>query len=520
MINDNDNIFDITSRVTIHDINQFEIKLEYNMEELKKTNNYKIETYLFIPKSLQINNSTYKDTDFYHDLQNYIRFKTPTYSFKLIIDPGFIHSPLYNLKQLLSNLEIEKNPHQREREIQAAIKEIKLLGVMIRARFRDYRYMIRVMLSKPGKSSDYIINKLDEIINSGVLILQELRKIKEDYLRKCPEEKEFFRYCRVTEEFLSFLIEEEAVGIFNTVSRKIEHSECLDNIINRFKSFLKEEKKFRETNDYSLNFKNSEESKERYIHHMSQYKKIIASVLYLHIERELKNEAYIHLVGSGAAFAAALVYFIITVITSLKFAMNSIPFILILSVGYVFKDRLKDLIKVIFNPHVLSHFPDHITQIVDSSGNKKIKLGNIREKVFYANREDIDPLVLALRDKTRPAAFLAEESPENVLVYQKEINIKSELIRENHSRTINIADIMRFNIHKYLEKMDNPQQMINFYDEEKDAVSSTSGERTYHINLVVKYSKFSQKQEQIRYERYRIVTSKWGIKRVEFVEET
>jgi hypothetical protein len=37
MITETDEIFDISSRVTIHDIHQFEIKLEYNLEDLAKT---------------------------------------------------------------------------------------------------------------------------------------------------------------------------------------------------------------------------------------------------------------------------------------------------------------------------------------------------------------------------------------------------------------------------------------------------------------------------------------------------
>jgi hypothetical protein len=518
MITQTEEIFDIASRVAIHDIHQFEIKLEYNLEDLGKTNNYKIETFLFIPNSLQIDETTYPHTQFYKDLRNYIRFKTPSYSFKLILDPGFVHSPLNVLRNILRESEKEIPQEQRVDNIRKCIKELKMLGIMVRARLRDFRIYLKNMLEKSAKKPQYILKRFDDNVFSGIKVLEELREIKKEFTLKCPDEAELFKYFSVLEEFLSYLLEEDIVGIFKIIDKKITNDPYLNDLKDKLRHFFKEEKTLRKEEGFNLLFKNTEEAKEQYIYYMSQYKKIIASVLYLEIERSTKNFTYTHLIGSAAAFTASMIYLAIVVFIAGDFAINSLPFVLIISLGYVFKDRIKDIIKLILNPKVLSHFPDHITQIKDMSGKYSVKLGDIREKVFFNKREKTDPMVIGLRDKTRPTAFLPEESMESILVYQKEINVNTHFIREKYSRTINLTDIMRFNIHKYLEKMDDPQQNIFHYDEKNDQFISGSGERSYHIGLVIKYSKLTDKTDQLRYERYRIVANKWGIKRVEFVE--
>ena len=70
----------IESRVEAHDSQQFEVKLDYSIDPEKKQNQYRIEAYLFIPRSLGINRETYSTKHFFRDIQSYIRFKTPQIS--------------------------------------------------------------------------------------------------------------------------------------------------------------------------------------------------------------------------------------------------------------------------------------------------------------------------------------------------------------------------------------------------------------------------------------------------------
>jgi len=320
------------------------------------------------------------------------------------------------------------------------------------------------------------------------------------------------------EEFTSHHLEEEFAEMLHRIENLPEDRRYNGETGKLFFSLLENEKFRRKEENFQLILKDGAKEKEQYIYFMGQYKKIIASVLYLEIIREKANQKYIQMIGGTAAFAASVLYFYLMLMVSRSFAINSLPFILALSIGYVFKDRLKEITKLILNPKVLSYFPDHITQILDHSEKLKVPLGEIREKMFYTDRDKADPVVMAMRDKTRPTVFLPEYAPEDMMVYQKEIIINTEAIRERHTRTINITDIMRFNIRKFLDKMDEPNQNIYYYHQD-DGAYSTTGDRTYHINMVIKYSKHRQKRDQLRYERYRIVADKFGIRRIEFVEQ-
>ena len=81
--------FDIESRVSIYSPTQIEVKLEYNLEKLAETNNYKIETFFFLPEILSINEHNYRKEEFYSETKNYIRFMHPSYTLAQILDPEF-----------------------------------------------------------------------------------------------------------------------------------------------------------------------------------------------------------------------------------------------------------------------------------------------------------------------------------------------------------------------------------------------------------------------------------------------
>ncbi|HDS09727.1 MAG TPA: hypothetical protein ENN73_05810 [Firmicutes bacterium] len=71
---------------------------------------------------------------------------------------------------------------------------------------------------------------------------------------------------------------------------------------------------------------------------------------------------------------------------------------------------------------------------------------------------------------------------------------------------------MRFNIMRYLNKMDNPEKSVHVF--ENGEFKKIYGERVYHLNLILKYSSTINE----RYKRFRIIMNRNGIKRIERVE--
>ena len=65
---------EVYETVKIHDKYQFEAKFTYPLDRRRDTNEYQVDTYMFLPNNLYINKRTYSADDFYEDLHKYIRF--------------------------------------------------------------------------------------------------------------------------------------------------------------------------------------------------------------------------------------------------------------------------------------------------------------------------------------------------------------------------------------------------------------------------------------------------------------
>lgn len=507
--------FDISSRVIVRQAHEFEVKLEYNLEELQETNRYKVETYFFFPESLEINKSSYPNDRFYQDLKNHIRFKTPDYSYEQLLEPGFAKSPFHVMGELFRELQELKDTERTSKIVKKTIKELKLLACIVKARLRDLETLAHDR--KKDVDEDSLLKALNATIQGGPAVLNEFRQWKIKFHNHFFEQKSLLTYFQLIDEYLSCLLEEDLVDSLCLIREKIPGT-ALEEQDKKLAGFLEEEKIYREKEKFSLVFRDNEKSKESYLYYLNRYKKIINSVLHLDMVREKHNRLYTHAVGSLAAFIAASVSYLLTVIITGKFALENSIVVFVGFLIYAFKDRIKDLIKLIFTPRVNAYLPDHTNRIFDGRKKKESYLGRIKETTYFTKMEDIEPTVINLRKQGRGVIY-PEESPEEVMVYRKEIEINTAGIQAVYFRMFHFTDIMRFGVQKYLQKMEDPVSTIHYYDPEKRSCDRTRARRVYHVNMVLKYSKFSEKVESIKYERYRLVLDRDGIRRIEFVKE-
>ncbi len=100
---------------------------------------------------------------------------------------------------------------------------------------------------------------------------------------------------------------------------------------------------------------------------------------------------------------------------------------------------------------------------------------------------------------------------EKIAVYMENVNLFSKkLIDIYKDYTMEgINNIMRFDVSKFLHKMDNPKKSLYVLDEQGHR--EVHGKRVYHLNLVIKYSS----KHDTTYKRFRIVLNRDGIRRIE-----
>ena len=274
--------FDISSRVLEHSANKVEIKLEYKLEDLVKTNNYKIETYFFIPRELKINKSTYSKEDFYSDTKNYIRFMNPLFSLKQIADTKLKQAPLYSLHSIAKKYTKEKKYTEK------IIKELKLTGTMVRARLRDWRIFVKQNITKSRKlNAKRILDDFEGRMENCQKVLKSFRELQVIYCdlfikHSNAGDKKVEKYFKIVEEFLSSVIEERLTQVFILIEGKVEAPEKnkeLNIIKNKLKIFLKEEQAIRRKKKFKLVLKGTKKGAEQYLYRFNQYKKAVSSVL-------------------------------------------------------------------------------------------------------------------------------------------------------------------------------------------------------------------------------------------------
>jgi len=496
---------DIISRVSIRNHEEMEVKLEYVLDETAEVNNYKVEAYFFIPQSFNLNPDTYSKEAFYSDLQKYLRFRTPIYSFKELCDPAFVKSPLCVLRKLKDRG--EKNLGAGEAK--EAVKELQLLCSITRARLRHFRREFETRPPAPQTLKTELETFLEEVFT----FITRFHQLREEYHRTFPAQKRLLRYLRMADEFITNVAEFEICRMLLEGEEK--SGKTLDpDLLKRLDDFFQAEEKYLDSHDFRLHFNNRGREKERYLYYLSQYKKLFSSVLFLNIKQHKPSERQTHILGALAAFAASLFAYLSLAWISQKFAVNTALFMLMASVSYMFKDRIKEVIKLIGHPKMLSRFPDFDTAIFDPE-NPREKYGNLREKMVFLHLDKVDPLVLSLRETTRKGDHHYEEQPENILLYQKEVDIKTANILQHHSRRVDITDLTRYNLTRYFQKLDEPEEEIFYYDVETKTPRQVTGSRCYFINLILKYTTFLEHSPRLEYQRFRIILNKERILEIE-----
>jgi hypothetical protein len=134
-----------TSSIEKHSKYDFEVLIDYEIDESKKKNHFMLEMFYFIPKSLQINKDTYSKSEFYNDLNSYTRFKTPSISLKGLIHKENDLSPLIRIKQYIKKVTTLKSGNETHNKI---LYEIRLLGCVVRVYLRDQSLLLMDLMQK------------------------------------------------------------------------------------------------------------------------------------------------------------------------------------------------------------------------------------------------------------------------------------------------------------------------------------------------------------------------------------
>lgn len=486
----------IEKSVKIHDKFQFEIKLGYKIKKKQEKTDYDIEAYFFIPNNLGLDRYTYSKEDFYQDIHSYVRLKTPTLLLRQITETN--GSPIAGLRRSMDELLVKRDRDSHEHYEYY----VKMLCSIVKSALRDH-----VVFAEKSSPND-INDLLEEFISGSKKVADAYRGLKPVITVPTVTDKTLAIY-RFGDEFLSQNIELYSFQLLKWMDDKKDNT-GIAPIREKLTSLIKGEYNYRRTLNYQSSLDTEYES-EMLIYRRGVLKKFIGSALFLDTRREKEGKLMEQTLLGFAAGLSMVFATLVAFFAQKHFGKFTMPVFAALVVSYIFKDRIKDLTRIYFlNKFSKSRF-DHKTDIY---GDSRKKIGTCKEAVSFVDENEIPRKIKTIRKRGPIAEVENRWRGEKVIFYRKQVTLYSKRL-EHVYREFNIEgvnDIIRFNVQRFLAKMDNPSRKI--YILKDNTVGEINANRVYHVNLVLTISR----EEKTFYKRVRLILNRDGISRIEEID--
>ncbi len=420
-------------------------------------------------------------------------------------------SPLDAVKHIVQ----EANWYQDDDSNERLVNALKLFGAMFKSALREHLNLVekrlKTALSK-GNIQALVENLIDEFIRQSRQISDRYRSFYAELNLPIVREDTFLAYTLV-DEYSSLLIEESATELFRLVSRHYENenrSKCLEDL----NQIVEGERSHRLAHGYGSILKPGD-ANEVYAFRSSVLKKYVSSILHLSTDAQREGRGMEHFLmaiaaGASMVFATVVAFYFQSVYGNFTF-----PAFVALVVGYMFKDRIKELGRALLSDKLHAFLYDRRINIRTVDG--KYKLAVLREKITFISEKDLPEPVLAARHKDPFADLDNEGMGETIICHTKDIVLDGDLFPKAFKgipKVSGLNDIIRYNVQPYLRKMADPvEEQLLLEDGQLKKVHT---HKVYHINVVSRYKSISPKIE-ILYKRMRLVLTRKGIKRIEYV---
>lgn len=526
----------LSRRVEVHDDTHVELKIGYGLPETGREVQYEVEVYFFFPGSLDVNALTLPKRYFYNDLRCSVRYKTPTISLEALLaerlfpptldlDPESMdfeyldeetqESPLTRLLKLSQR---ETRAQEPEADwLASVLDEIKLFGCFARVYMRNKKRRLKpfLALAQSDPYSFYDRNRLEDsvlrFLGKAQALLRHFRRVRRLYQKLDVEPTpKVFRAFDQVDEYLSFQLEKYFCRLLEEIER--EDALVAERIRPHLVAALTEEAQHREREQYHSSPQSNSQN-EHFTHHLRLLKKYVGSALYLDQQRTIPDQLYSNWVGAlaaGLAMFFASVASILLGIQSLRLDLSVLALIVLV---YIFKDRIKDLVKRRMEHDGFGIFADIDSAIVDST--RGLTLGRCWENIRWVEAEELPPLVERVRSfRSKTHRDLRAATGETVLRYNKTVSLDREVIHANHHRRGDLNDIIRISLARFRRHMDVPVMELATMNLNTGRLEKVEGRKTYAINMVIRYTLSGQ---DAHYEKLRVILDKEGLERVETV---
>ncbi len=483
----------IDIKAKVHDKFSIEFKVGFVVRRKVKQNDFIVNTWIFVPNSLDINPMSYNKKLFYTDVKSNVRLITPIFLLREIVSGNAI--PLHNLEN--SFHAIASDPTRtstREYEYQ-----IKMFMAIIKSAIRDEILHISHNILKDD--IEYLCKSYINNIRAITDKYRDLRKI----INAPTISNGVLNYFFFGDEFMSNIIE---YYTFRLIKRLENNSpDKYKEIIEELKTLIKSELHYKQNKGFVTIDRNSPNNNQEIIFRHGILKKYIESDLFLKSNKKkdgvwVEQVYYSIAAGISMIFATAIAFSF-----QLKFGNFTMPLFVALVVSYMLKDRIKDLMRYYFAHRLGTKYFDNKTTI----SIKDLPIGWSKEGVDFITDEKVPREVMKLRSRSPLLEAENRINDEKIILYRKRVRIDRDELEKDSKYTIaGINDIMRFHVNRFTQKMDNPKVPL-YTIEDDNSISVIKGDKVYYLNIIMQL----QYQEELDYKRFRVVFHRTGILKIE-----
>lgn len=486
----------ITIQPKIHDRFTLEFKVGYKADREQPLNKYSMNTWIFIPHSLDINPATYSKEAFYKDLHTNTRLMTPIYLLGEIVKGK--GEPLGNLKRAIQKM--VDNPDKNSIGEYEYI--IKMFAAIYKSSLRNQVYYIIKPPTEEGRLE--LCQTLIEDIKS---ILFEYRALNKNIaVPTLPRES--FDYFSFGDEFISDVTLKWLFKLVTFLDG--QHNGIYLKIKEELLSLISLESEHRANRGYIVVEKESKEANRNLVYRSGALKKYIESELFLDIAKKrdgiIVEQVYYSLAaGISMIFATAIAFSF-----QQRYGNFTVPLFVALVVGYMLKDRIKELFRFYFAHKLKEKYFDNKTTI---SLNQNA-IGWSKEGVDFIQDHMLPKDVLRIRNRTPLLEADNRYTAEKIILFRKVLELDRELLDLNSEFYISgINEILRFNLSTYLLKTDEPDVPLYILstDSSNGDYLEVIGNKVYYLNFIIqfKYKNFET------FKRYRVIFNRRGINEIE-----
>ncbi|HRU07589.1 MAG TPA: hypothetical protein P5137_17645 [Candidatus Brocadiia bacterium] len=488
-------------RITTHGERQLEVNAIYPLDPADPRTAYRVDLYLFFPYQLGVTEKTYGVSRFLADLRTYPRHTPPAIPLARLVDPACEASPLTRIAAKLKSMDLAGRLDDR-----AVLYEIQSFANIFHVQARDTWRLLRSQL-RHGTPADAIAGPLKALFDEMAEALDRFRALFPSLI--APGVPESLRQAyHLADEAVSLNAEKTGCRCYQ-LTREYPGLEPLRAFILQR---ITAESAHRARMGYATVVSPSDEVKnETVVYRTGMVKKWAESCMYMNRKpaRLLDNLAQILL---GMAAGAAMLFAVVaTIIATRWFAINSLPWVMIIVVSYIFKDRIKEILRAALLRRLPRLVADQVEDLIDPRIHRRV--GRSRARVHFTREDRLPSGLRAIRD-IEGNAFHNILPPEDVIHFQKDITLDSPRLYAVHTRLDSITEILRLRVDSWLAGMDDPTSAL--YCVEHGEPQEVQARRVYHVNMIVGFTRPGA--QGARYFRHRLVLNRQGIVRIEQLE--